>query len=158
MEALNTRQRDWATGEQFLISVRQKPSIWGSGAVFLMGGSAPIRVSSWPLSNFTHQREHHPAAGIPGERGCRNLEGFQRFARRAQSYLNPRGERKKKRGKSSMIFLMLWIFDIHAAAGRVLAFAHPPPLPLLLFFFSSALHLRGFFPLFFLQQLSDVAF
>lgn len=61
---------------------------------FLMGGSVLIRVSSWPFSNFTHQREHHPVADIP-ERGCRNLEDFQRFARRARSYLNPQGGKKK---------------------------------------------------------------
>lgn len=39
---------------------------------FLMGGSVLIRVSSWPFSNFTHQREHHPAAGIP-ERGAAGI-------------------------------------------------------------------------------------
>ena len=37
-----------------------------------MGGSVLIRVSSWPFSNFTHQREHHPAAGIP-DRGAAGI-------------------------------------------------------------------------------------
>lgn len=87
------------TREQFFIFVRQKclsAEVW----LLVMGGGQ-IHVSFWPFSNFTHQREHHPAAGMPeSERervgDCRNLEDFQRFAHPAPSYLSPRREEKVK--------------------------------------------------------------
>ena len=99
---------------------------------FLMGGSVLIRVSSWPLSNFTHQREHHPAAGMP-ERGAAGIwRIFRDLLVEPRVIWTHRGEKSKS--KSSMIFLILWIFDIHAAVGGMLAFAHPLSLPLLLFY------------------------
>lgn len=50
--------------------------------------------------------------------------GFSEICLSSQELSEPTGERKSK-SKSSMIFLILWIFDIHAAVSFALAFAHP---------------------------------
>lgn len=56
--------------EGLFVCVRQK--ICGSEAF----SDVMIYASSWPFSNFTHQREHHPAAGMPEKEGCRSLKDF----------------------------------------------------------------------------------
>lgn len=75
MEALNTR---WGGS----INQRTIPHLCLSEAIYLRkwGRFHPYVRPPDLFSHFTHQREHHPAADIPGERGCRNLEDFQRFA------------------------------------------------------------------------------